>query len=559
MRHTYLILLLLCVHCSHIQAQPKNEIRATWLTTIYGLDWPSAKATSAAGIRKQKMELCQMLDELKAANFNTVLLQTRLRGDVIYPSSIETYNETLTGTEGRTPGYDVLAFAIEECHKRGLECHAWVVSIPLGTEKHVKELGKNSVTRKWPRLCKRYQGDWFLDPGNPATKEYLLSLVQEIVTRYDVDGIHLDYIRYPDRPKDFPDKEMYRKYGNGKSLDTWRRDNITAIVRHLYQQVKQLKPWVKMSCSPIGKFKDTSHYPSGGWNAYYTVYQDAQGWLQEGIQDILFPMMYFNGNNFYPFALDWQEKCSGRFIVPGLGIYFMDPSEKNWPLSEIVRQIYFTRDHGLAGQAYYRAQYITKNMKGMLDELTGLHYASPAIQPAMTWIDNIPPSIPKKLISNRKGSIVQLNWQTSTDNDSRITPYYIVYASDHYPVDINNPKNIVAQSVRGNNYTYEEESGKQMKRFFSITAIDRFGNESEATQQPPLKNEFQISEDGTQLLLPSSTELATITITDLTGRCVLQSNYEERIPLNQLMKGAYRVIFTDIKGKIHPSTHILAR
>ena len=559
MKHTYLILLFLCFFITNTQAQPKNEIRATWLTTIYGLDWPTVKATSPTTINKQKAELCRILDELKAANFNTVLLQTRLRGAVIYPSSIETYNETLTGKAGCSPGYDALAFAIEECHKRGMECHAWIVSIPLGKENHVKALGNKSVTKKHPQICKRYQGEWFLDPGNPATKDYLFSIVKEIITGYDVDGIHLDYIRYPDRPNDFPDKEMFRKYGNGKSLDSWRRDNITAIVRHLYQQVKQIKPWVKMSSSPVGKFKDTSHYPSGGWNAYHTVYQDAQGWLREGIQDILFPMMYFNGNNFYPFALDWQENSFGRCVVPGLGIYFLDPAEKDWPLSEIERQIYFTRRHGLTGQAFYRTEYLLKNTKHLFDELNGLHYSSPALQPKMKWLDNTAPTRPKDLSSNRIGSTVQLSWQPSTDNDSRTAPYYIVYASDKFPVDISKPYNIVAHDIRENHYAYKEETARENKRYFAVTASDRFGNESAAVQLTLPDNKLQLSQDSLLLQLPKSEELESITITDLTGRCVLHSKYEEKISLKSLQKGLYKVLFTDKNGQIHPSTKMLAR
>ncbi len=559
MKYTYLVILLLCFFSQKTQAQLKNEIRATWLTTIYGLDWPTVKATSPTNINKQKAELCKILDELKAANFNTVLLQARLRGDVIYPSSIETFNETMTGKEGCSPGYDALAFAIEECHKRGLECHAWMVAIPLGKENHVKNLGKSSIVRRQPQICKHYQGEWFLDPGNPATKEYLLSLIKEVVTRYDVDGINLDYIRYPDQPKDFPDKDTYRKYGNGKTLDNWRRDNITDIVRYLYKQVKQLKPWVKISSSPVGKYKDTSHYPSGGWNAYHTVYQDAQGWLKEGIQDILFPMMYFNGNNFYPFALDWQEKSFGRCIVPGLGIYFLDPAEKDWPLSEIERQIYFTRRHGLTGQAFYRTKYLLSNTKNLFDELNGFHYANPALQPRMTWMDNIPPTLPLGLTCDREGTAIQLSWKPSTDNESRTAPYYNVYASDQFPVDISKPYNIIAHDVRENHYAYKEESGKETKHYFAVTATDRSGNESEATQLTPPKSLFQISEDGTQLLLPPSKEFVNITITDISGRCVQYSKYEEKIPLNHLQKGLYRVIFTDINGNIQPSTKMLAR
>lgn len=128
-------------------SQPKYEIRATWLTTLGGLDWPSQKATSAKGIERQKQELCEILDALKRANFNTVLLQTRLRGDVIYPSAIEPFTESLTGHEGGNPNYDPLKFAIEECHRRGMELHAWIVTIPIGNTRQVKLLGKKSITK----------------------------------------------------------------------------------------------------------------------------------------------------------------------------------------------------------------------------------------------------------------------------------------------------------------------------------------------------------------------------------------------------------------------------
>lgn len=549
--------LTLCLISLSMLAQPKNEIRATWLTTIYGLDWPTTKANSAASIHQQKMELCQILDELKAAHFNTILLQTRLRGDVIYPSNIEPFNENLTGQPTKNPGYDALAFAIEECHKRGLECHAWMVSIPLGKDKHVKELGRASITKKKPLMCKRYMEEWFLDPGNPATKEYLASIAKEIVSRYDIDGIHLDYIRYPDRPKDFPDKEMFRKYGNGKSLEGWRRDNITAIVRHLYKEVKALKPWVKMSSSPIGKYKDTSHYPSGGWNSYYAVYQDAQGWLKEGIQDILFPMMYFNGNNFYPFALDWQEQCNGRYVVPGLGIYFLDPAEKNWELSEIERQIYFTRANGLAGQAYYRTKYVLNNMKGLLDELHGIHYPYPALQPAMRWMNVTAPSMPTNLTKVQNEGITQLTWKASATLSNH-TPYYIVYASDEYPVDVSSAKNIIAQGVRECSYSSEGEVGKATKKYFAVSAVDRFGNESAAVQLPIKQQTFELSADNSELLLPPNKLFDNITIVDIAGKCVLDTPYSERVDIKKLKKGAYRILFTDQKGKIHPCTKMLA-
>ena len=462
------------------QPAPKYEVRAAWITAVYGLDWPRTKATTPAGIQKQKEELVEILDKLKEANFNTVLFQARTRGDVLYKSDIEPYNSILTGKSGKDPGYDPLAFAIEECHKRGMECHAWMVTIPLGGRKHVASLGKQSVTRRQPKICVPYKREYFLNPGNPKTKEYLMSLVKEVVEKYDVDGVHFDYLRYPERAFRFPDSYDYRKYGNGRSLDQWRRDNITEILRYIYKGVKQLKPWVKVSTCPVGKYRDTSRYSSKGWNAFHVVHQDVQGWLGEGIQDQIYPMMYFRGNAFYPFALDWQEQSNGRHVVPGLGVYFLHPSEGDWSLDEIQRQINFIRNHHLAGEAHYRVKFVTDNTQNLYDILQNDFYAYPALQPPMTWADSIAPSAPSDLKAGQiSEGYTRLHWKASTDNDKQNTPTYVVYASDELPVDTQNPANIVATGIRETEYIYAPILPWTTRRHFVVTAIDRYGNESE--------------------------------------------------------------------------------
>jgi uncharacterized lipoprotein YddW (UPF0748 family) len=179
---------------------PKVEIRAAWLTTIYGLDWPKQPAHTESGFKRQRNELCLLLDSLQNANFNMIFLQVRLRGDVIYRSSIEPISNVFTGKYGIMPDYDPLAFAIDECHKRGMECHAWFVTFPVGSVKNVKEQGGRSVVKRKPNLCKRHDGKWYLDPGLPETRAYLRLLVNELIANYDVDGIHFDYIRYPEMP-----------------------------------------------------------------------------------------------------------------------------------------------------------------------------------------------------------------------------------------------------------------------------------------------------------------------------------------------------------------------
>ncbi|RRD92615.1 S-layer protein [Bacteroides heparinolyticus] len=483
MKRSTLTLLYIVLMLPLAAQLPKHEVRAAWITAVYGLDWPRTRATSPERMRKQQDELVEILDKLKAANFNTVLFQTRTRGDVLYQSSIEPYNSILTGKVGGDPGYDPLTFAIEECHKRGMECHAWMVSIPLGNKKHVASLGKESVTKKKAAICVPYKNEYFLNPGHPQTKEYLMSLVREVVKRYDVDGVHFDYLRYPENAPRFPDGYDYKRYAKGRSLAQWRRDNITDIVRYIYKEVKALKPWVKVSTSPVGKYRDTSRYSSRGWNAYHTVYQDVQGWLGEGIQDQIYPMQYFRGNHFYPFALDWKEQSNGRHIIPGLGIYFLDPAEGNWTLDEIERQMHFIRAQKLEGEAHYRVKYLMDNTQGLYDTLEKNFYTAPALQPAMPWIDSVPPIPPTNLRTEQLAEgYLLLRWNPATDNDRQNAPTYVVYGSDTYPVDISNPENILAQRVQGTEFIYAPIFPWTTRKYFAVTAVDRCGNESQAAQ-----------------------------------------------------------------------------
>ncbi|MBR3014039.1 MAG: family 10 glycosylhydrolase [Bacteroidaceae bacterium] len=480
-----LILLSLGIpsNAQSLDALPKREVRAAWLTTVYGLDWPKVRATNAENRRKQQESLLEMLDKLKAANFNTVLFQVRTRAEVFYPSALEPMSSLLTGRVNGNPGYDPLQFVVEECHKRGMECHAWMVTIPLGARRHMNSLGKQAVTSKLPGLALLYKGEYYLDPGNPKTKEYLMSLVNEVIQKYDVDGVHFDYLRYPEYLRQFPDQRQFRREAKGRNYAQWHRDNITEIVRYLYQGIKAQKPWIKVSTSPVGKSHDLTRYSSNSWNALETVSQDVQGWLGEGIQDQIYPMMYFRGNNFYPFALDWQEQSNGRQVIPGLGIYFLDPKEGDWPLEEIERQINFTRSQSLSGQAHYRVQYLMDNTKGLYDQLLYSYYTTPALVPALPWLDAEAPSAPKQLHKETEADgIVRLTWQAATDNDTRNAPMYVVYASDTYPVDTETPANIVAQRVTGTTYTYAPLTPWNLKLYYAVTAIDRYGNESEAAQ-----------------------------------------------------------------------------
>ena len=219
------------------KVHPLRETRAVWLTTIGGLDWPRTKATDAASRERQKAELLSILDNYKRANINTVIFQTRVRAAVLYPSQIEPWELCLTGTAGRSPGYDPLAFCIEECHKRGMELHAWIVCIPIGTAQRQKGYGAESLVRRHKELVKTAKGgEMFMIPGKPQTADYIASICKEIVEKYDVDGISLDYIRYPESTYRFSDDELYPR-ASSLSKAEWRRDNITRIVKRVHDVV----------------------------------------------------------------------------------------------------------------------------------------------------------------------------------------------------------------------------------------------------------------------------------------------------------------------------------
>lgn len=474
MRYLYIIFILFHLAVASygqsfyaVNPNPKYEVRAVWLTTIGGIDWPHSYAQSERSAEKQKEELRAILDRLQKANINTVLLQTRIRATTIYPSQYEPWDGCLSGFPGKSPGYDALQFAIDECHKRGMEVHAWVVTIPVGKW---NSYGCRQLRKRFPRLIKRIDQDGYMDPEATQTGSYLAEMCREIVQRYDVDGIHLDYIRYPET----------WKFRIGKDQ---ARGNITRIVEKIHQAVKKEKPWVKMSCSPIGKFDDLSRYWSHGWNAYTKVAQDAQAWLKDGLMDELFPMMYFRGDQFFPFAIDWKEHSYGKIIAPGLGIYFLDPKEGKWNISDITSELYHLRNIG-EGHAFFRNKFLLDNHQGVYDFVTAHFNRYPALVPPMTWESNKRPQQPVTLCIEENEGTTTLRWDNSLqyeDGTAIKTPsiYNNVYASKEYPVDVHDARNLILTRTTRRQLTTRTGN---TPTYYAVTTTDGFGNESRAKQ-----------------------------------------------------------------------------
>ena len=355
-----------------------------------------------------------------------------------------------------------------------MELHAWIVTVPAFKIENAKKMGKRSLLKTHPELLKKHGDQYYLDPGLPGSSAYLTACCKELVTGYDVDGIHFDYIRYPENAGSFGDAATYKKYGKGQDKRSWREDNITRMVRDAYEAVKEIKPWVRVSCSPVGKYKDLSRYSAKGWSALGAVYQDAQLWLKEGIMDMLLPMMYFQGDHFYPFAADWAEHTNGRAVAPGLGIYFLHPREKDWDWGIIQRELCYIRQMGLGGQAYFRSQFLTDNVKGIYDYLQKDYYPYPALLPPMNWQSTSTPEKPQLVSRERVGGINEkIEWKTETENCR-----FVIYASSKTPVDTSNPANIVKMTY-DTSFVYSLLGAYYHDYHLAISALDRYGNESQ--------------------------------------------------------------------------------
>lgn len=521
---------------------PKRETRAVWLTTLSNLDWPKTYATSTNNIIKQKQELINILDLYYKANINTVILQTRVRATTIYPSAIEPWDRAITGVAGKAPiySYDPLKFAIEECHKRGMEIYAWIVAIPIGKK---GTIGYKNIKRKGLKI-KDFATGSYLDPNDTRIRNYLANICGEIVSKYNVDGINLDYIRYPD--------EWTKPTWNKGDTPNNRRHNITMIVKAICNRVKAIKPWIKLSCSPIGKYSDLSRYSSKNYNAYNRVFQEAQEWVKNGIMDQLFPMQYFRDNNYYPFCADWVENSNGKDIVSGLATYFLDKRNGNWSIKDIANEMNVSRWLGM-GHAHFRSSFLTNNYQGVYD-FEKIFNATPALTKCtVSKTKNLKPQTPK-LISN-KSTITNLeNEATTSLSWTGVTPYYNIYMSKNYPVDINDPRNLLFARLNRTSFSHNIKRAYN----YAITALDQYGNESYPIQCNFIGNKIKsklIENDGKWIYLPkwiNDIDIKFIEICSLeniTLKRIYIKGYPKKLNIYFLPNGMYSLYSISKKNK----------
>ncbi len=471
---------------------PKREFRGAWVATVVNLDWPSSRNLS---VKAQKEELIQLLDKLAEVNVNVVIFQVRTECDAFYQSSFEPWSYWLNGMQGRAPEpfYDPLKFAIKEAHKRGMELHAW-----FNPYRAVREIGNyildnNHVTKKHPEWILTFNqiNIKILNPGLPQVREYVKNIVIDVVTRYDIDGVHFDdyFYPYPNSDKGFngitnEDAATFSAYPRGFSnIEDWRRDNVNELIRMVYNSIQTVKPYVKFGVSPFGIWK--SGVPSGiyGLDAYSEIYCDPVTWLNEQVVDYITPQLYwpFGGGQDYGKLLPWwATKRNNRFLIPGQALYRV----KNWSSTELPNQIKFNRNTtGCYGSVFFRARNFYSNSKGITDSLINNYYRYKALPPRMDWKDMLSPNTPSNLryeaLKNKRGdALVWDKPDNTSDGDSASN--YAVYQFPTTNIqlsDLENPENIL--DVGSQNYKIlSPKNIENGKMYFTVTALDHNNNES---------------------------------------------------------------------------------
>lgn len=387
-------------------------MRGVWIATVANIDWPSRTGLTVAA---QQAELTDLLTRAQAAGLNAVMFHVRPASDAVYSSSIEPWAAMLTGTQGQDPGFDPLAFAVTEAHARGLQLHAWINPFRAGNSKDTLALAATHLFRTRRELLRVYGTQLWLDPGEPAVQDHVMRVVDDIVRRYDVDGVHADDYFYPYQENDaagklidFPDSGSYARSGSTLSRADWRRNNVDRFVQRMYGEVHGIKPTITVGISPFGIWRPGNPASVNGLDAYATIYADSRKWLQQGWVDYLAPQLYWSiaaPQQSYPALLDWwiAQSSAGRYVWPGLAAYRVaDGTTSAFSATEISDQVTTTRARPAgSGTILYNANSTLKKGSGAVASSLSTLYAVPALVPAMKWLDATPPLPPQVTVDDR--------------------------------------------------------------------------------------------------------------------------------------------------------------
>ena len=480
----------------------KREMRAAWVATVYCIDWPSQSSQNNASA--QKSQINDYLDNLQAQNFNAIFFQVRTMCDAFYQSSYEPWSSYLTGTRGKNPGYDPLAYVVEQCHARGIQCHAWVNPYrwSTGTNWNTpqdQELKNSGMLLSYNNGSTTYT---ILNPGLPATRERIVNVIREIITNYEVDGVVFDDYFYPNGIPTNSSAEDYNLW-NDSAVDMtfadWRRNNVNMMVRDVYNMIQQTKPEVRFGISPAGVAGTASTSaaqhgvtpcPKGSDWQYNGIFSDPLAWLEQGTIDYISPQIYWktthSTNPFGPITQWWSyiAKHFGRHHFASHSISFLaDGSNTTSDWAEINKQINYSRqyteDHS-PGVVLYSAKNINGNnggVGGLGNYLLANSFPHPSMIPAVTWKTAPGYEAPTGLAQNG----IILSWNTQ---DGKLVKYSVYAVPSDVTVEqaaSEKYDGIRSDYLLGITYSpsYKLPAAYQEGYWYAVCVIDGYGNESQ--------------------------------------------------------------------------------
>lgn len=440
-----------------------REFRAAWIACVYNIDWPSSPNLSQSA---QKAELVVMLNKAQSLNLNAVIFQVRPNADAVYRSSIEPWSHWISGSMGRSPGYDPLQFCIQQAHARGIEVHAWFNPFRALPNKS-QQTSRDHVSRSHPQHVKTYKNYKWMDPSSSFSQKRALDTILDVVKRYDIDGVHIDDYFYP-----YPtivNGQPSPNFPDGKS-NAQRRAYVDRFVKDMYSSVKARKPWVRVGISPFGIWRPG--VPSGieaGIDAYDHLCADSRKWLQNGWCDYLSPQLYWRispQKQSFPKLLSWWRQQGSRPVWPGIATARIHSSDDpGRPASEILKQVELSRSIGKnwAGAVHWSMKSLMQNRDGISSKLSQGAYASPALVPPMPWLSKATPQ-PPQFTAKRLGANTQVLLSASSSS-----PRYAVqarYGRQWFPIATSPQRTI---NLKGS------------PDAIAVSAVDRFGNTSRAS------------------------------------------------------------------------------
>jgi uncharacterized lipoprotein YddW (UPF0748 family) len=486
----------------------KRQFRAAWVATVVNIDWPSNTGLPAD---QQKAELTRIFDDIKAMGMNAVVLQVRPTDDTFYRSTLNPWSKYLTGVAGQDPGYDPLAFAVAEAHKRNLELHAWFNPYRVSMDTKRESLPEGSFAKAHPDYVWAYGGKLYYDPGLPEAQQHIVDSIMEVVKHYDIDAVHFDdyFYPYPSGTLDYPDAATFAKYGAGfTNKADWRRSNINHLVQAVSQAIKAEKPYVQFGISPFGIWRNKSaSVPEGsdtaGSESYIATSSDTRLWVKQGWLDYIAPQIYwsigFKVADYQKLTTWWADVVRGTQtkLYIGHADYKVNANaDPNWKKpGEIAKQLALNLTMPeVAGSIHFSYKDLMRNPLGVKDDVS-LAYQHPALIPVMDQLPGQAPEAPDKLKAKRVDGGIQLTWQDADKQKGEpsgaaaIEPgtsaYYVLYrAPVGQAIDFNDARFIVA-TVRRTTDKYKQsfldttaDATRQYE--YVVTAVDRLHHESPA-------------------------------------------------------------------------------